>query len=117
MQAAAEAETTSWIGTNFFEQLAPDAFKVPDLPGKYGEAAGRRRGADASLALADPSYILAIDLYSSSDLLSRSLVSLPSSPDGTGGVWVVADMVTADQLTLTPTALGNSAWHLRGAHA
>ena len=106
MQAAAEAESTSWIGTNYFQKLAPGAFVVPNLP-KYSDAAGKARGAEASLALADPSYILAIDLYSSSAFLSKTLNSLPGSDYG--GVWVLADMVTADQLTLTPTALGNSA--------
>ena len=65
VQAAAEAESTSWIGTNYFQKLAPGVFVVPNLP-KYSEAAGKARGAEASLALADPSYILAIDLYSSS---------------------------------------------------
>lgn len=106
VQAAAEAESTSWIGTNYFERLAPGSFVVPNLP-KYGEAAGKARAAEASLALADPSYILAIDLFSSSAFLSKTLSSLPGSDYG--GVWVLADMVTADELTLTPTALGNSA--------
>jgi len=106
VQAAAEAESTSWIGTNFFHQVAPSSFVVPDLP-KFSEAAGKSRGADASLALADPSYILAIDLYSSAAFLSKTLNSLSGS--NYGGVWVLADMATANQLTLTPTALGNSA--------
>ena len=89
-----------------FRQLAPDSFVVPNLP-KFSEAAGKSRGPAASLALADPSYILAIDLYSSAAFLSKTLNSLSGS--NYGGVWVMADMATADQLTLTPTALGNSA--------
>jgi len=80
---------------------------VPDLP-KYGEAAGRARGADASLALADPSYILAVDLYSNSSFLSKTLAGLPNSGGGLGGVWVLSDMAIADELTMTPVALGNA---------
>ncbi|MGZ4705414.1 MAG: hypothetical protein ACXWCM_11160, partial [Acidimicrobiales bacterium] len=106
VQAAAEAESTSWIGTNFFQKLAPGAFVVPNLP-KYGDAAGRPRGADASLAVADPSYILALDLYSSSAFLGKTLAGLPGSDYG--GVWVLSDLSTADELTMTPVALGNGA--------
>ncbi len=112
VQAAAEAESTSWIGTNYLHQLAPSAFVVPDLP-KYSDAAGKSRGADASLALADPSYILALDLYSSSAFLSKTLNAMPGSDYG--GVWVLADMVTADQLTLTPSRAGQQRRGVRRA--
>ena len=106
VQGAAEAESTSWIGTNFLHRLAPSDFAVPDLP-KYGEAAGRPAGARRLPGAGRP----VLHPRRATCIRTRRSCPRPCWPalgGGLGGVWVLSDMAIADELTMTPVALGNA---------
>ncbi len=101
--APSDAEGSSWIMTRHLAANAPGEWKVPNLP-LYGADAGRTRGADASLAVADPSYNQALALFTGRPSLRRSLETL--GPDQ-GGVWVLTDLTTADALGMTAVSIGS----------
>jgi hypothetical protein len=77
-----DPEASSWYMTRAFKLLAPDAWKVPDLP-SYQDARGKPRGIDAGLALAEPSYTQ-------------------------GGVWILTDRSVANDLHLSPVKLSQT---------
>ncbi len=104
--AAAEAEAFSWYGTRYFKQLAPNAWKVPDLPSFVGDR-GKPRGIDAELASAQPTFEGAIALLSGRPALRKGLIG--PGPSSEGGIWVLTDLETARALSLTPVQMEDAA--------
>ncbi|HEY5153557.1 MAG TPA: hypothetical protein VIJ47_02415, partial [Acidimicrobiales bacterium] len=105
VEGPAESESSSWIGTNFLSQLAPTAFVAPNIPA-FGTDAGKPRGADAALALAKPSYSLALGLYSGRPSLRKVLRSFGGYEYG--GLWALTDLETATVLGMVPSAIQNT---------
>ena len=108
VQGPAEAEASSWFGTNTLHTLRPDAFKVPNIP-LFGLDAGKQRGADASLAGADPSYAQALALYSGRPVLRKTLITDLNVPGNYGGLWLLTDAATAAATGVVPVAVENAA--------
>jgi hypothetical protein len=104
LTAPSEAEGTSWLTTRYLATLDPSDWVVPTLP-LYGDDAGKARGIDAQLALANPSYNNAITLFSGKPILEKSVDSLDSTG---GGFWALTDLTTADALGLEPTQVQNA---------
>jgi len=104
LAAPSEAEGTSWLATRYAATLDPTDWVVPDLP-LYGDDAGKPRGIDASLAVANPSYNNAITLFSGRPTLEKYVDSLDASG---GGFWALTDLTTADALDLVPTEVQNA---------
>jgi hypothetical protein len=99
----ADSEASSWYATRLFKNLAPDAWKVPDLA-SYGDARNKPRGIDASFALADPSFALSITTVTGEPPLQKAL-SFAGGPGTQGGVWILTDLAIAKSLNLTPVKL------------
>lgn len=104
--AYADEESTSWLATRHLDTLRRSKWVVPNLPGYFGPEAGRQRGVDANLALADPSYAGAINLVTGRPPLTKAIISI--SPTSSGGVWVLTDLVTAKALGLTIVQIENA---------
>ena len=105
VEAPSESETSSWVGTNYLHQLAPAAFTAPPLPA-FGTDAGKPRGADAALALASPSYSLALGLYTGRPSLRKVLRGFGTYEYG--GLWALTDLETATVLGMVPSAIQNA---------
>jgi hypothetical protein len=104
--APAEAEAISWIATEHLLTTAPEAWKVPQ-ESQFGEDAGRARGADASLALADPTYALSLTLLSGRPPLAKAVAQVLQSTGTVGGAWVLTDLETATALGMSMVKLAN----------
>lgn len=102
-----EGESTSWFMTNHLAELRPDSFQVPNAPGRFGSDAGRPRGAETNLALADPSYLNAVSLVLGRPA-ARKIMSVAASPSSSGGVWFFTDLATAQALGLTVVQIENA---------
>ncbi len=103
--APSEAESTSWFFTNHLDQLRPDGWKVPDV-GAFGPEAGLSRGADASFALASPSFQGVLDLYSGRTILDKTLKLM--GRDSYGGIYSIVDRATALALNMAPIKIENA---------
>ncbi|MEZ5145256.1 MAG: hypothetical protein R2726_22500 [Acidimicrobiales bacterium] len=101
-----EAEATNWFLTRHFQQLRPAVWKVPDA-GVFGDEAGQTRGADASLALAQPSYRVSLSLFSGRKALQKVLFQQWLT-DTYGGIWIVTDEASAKAQGLTVVQLENA---------
>lgn len=99
-------DSTSWTLTNHLLTLRPDQWHVPNQ-GVFGADAGKPRGADAALAIANPSYQNALTLLTGRPALQRNLFGLGATDFG--GIWVLTDLATARALGLTPVQLENAA--------
>ena len=98
--AYADSEATSYFATEAASRpLRPEAFRVPDKA-IFGSDAGRLRGADANLALADPSYASALSLLTGRPAMSRVVNGLSNS--SSGGVWFLTDLATARSPRASP---------------
>jgi hypothetical protein len=113
LAAPAEAESTSWFATRHLATLDPNDWHVPNLP-LFGSDAGRPRGIDSQLALADPSYNQAITLFTGRPTLEKYNDALDATG---GGFWALTDLTTADALALVPTQIQNSALQFVGPTA
>ena len=103
--AYADAEATSYFGSQLFSTQQREAFRVPDQP-TFGSDAGKYRGADSNFALADPSYAGALNLLTGRSSLSKTMTGI--SPSSSGGVWFLTDQATAQSLGLTTVELENA---------
>ena len=103
--AYADTEATSYFGSNLFSTLRPEAYRVPQKA-IFGSDAGRLRGADADLALADPSYAGALSLLTGRPSVSKVVNQL--SNNNSGGVWFMTDLATAKSLGMTIVELQNA---------
>ena len=103
--APSEAESTSWIFTNHLGLLRPDGWKVPES-GAFGPEAGLSRGADASLALASPSYQGVLNLYSGRTILDKTIKT--QGRDTYGGIYSIVDRATALALNMSPIRIENA---------
>lgn len=103
--AASEAEAPSWFWGNHLKTLRPSAWRVPDN-GSFGDERGKPRGADASFALADPSYKVSLSLFSGR-LAFKKTLDQQWITDNYGGIWAVTDLATATALGLTVVQLEN----------
>ena len=106
--APAEAEADSWFVTEQLFKNVPDAWKVPVEP-QFGPDAGRTRGANNTLALADPSYALSLTTLSGRPPLANGVAKIVSRNDTQGGVWVLTDLETATSLGMTVVKIANQA--------
>jgi hypothetical protein len=104
--APAEAESSSWFVTNHLTKNVPGDWKVPDQPA-FGEDRGRTRGADAALALADPSYALSLTTLSGRPPLANAVAKVVTRNDTQGGIWVLTDLETATALGMTVVKVAN----------
>ena len=104
--APAEAESTSWFATNHLLRTVPGAWKVPDQAA-FGDDAGRARGADAALGVADPSYALSLSTLSGRPPLAKAVAQVLQSQDTVGGAWVLTDLETATALGMTVVKIAN----------
>ena len=102
---ASESEAPNYFLTRHFLTTRPSLWKVPSA-GVFGPEAGASRTASASLALANPSFQNALQLYSGRTTLDRALKGLGRT-DNFGGVWTLTDLVTANALAMTPVSLEN----------
>lgn len=100
----AGGDAGTWIATSALTALRPDQWKVPNQ-GTFRAEAGKQRGANASLATANPSFQNALSLFSGRPVLQRSLNSLGASDFG--GVYVLTDLATALSFHLTPVQIEN----------
>ena len=105
--AYADSEATSYFGTHLFSSLRPEAFRVPQQA-VFGSDAGRSRGADANLALADPSYSGALSTLTGRSAMSRVVNAVSGDASAPGGVWFLTDEATARTLGLTTVELQNA---------
>jgi hypothetical protein len=103
--AYADIEATSYFGTHLLSTLRPEAFRVPQLP-VFGPDAGKLRGADANLALANPSYAGALSLQTGRPAVTKVINALSDS--NSGGVWFLTDLATAQALGMTTVELQNA---------
>jgi hypothetical protein len=103
--APSEPESTSWIVTNHLDLLRPDGWKVPES-GAFGPEAGLSRGADASLALASPSYQGVLNLYSGRTILDKTIKT--QGRDTYGGIYAIVDRATALALNMSPIRIENA---------
>ena len=105
VEGPAESESSSWFGTNYFQKLTPSNWVVPNIP-QFGTDAGKARGSDAALALASPSYNLALGLYTGRPSLRKVLRGIGGSDYG--GLWALTDLETANALGMVPVNLQNA---------
>jgi len=106
LAAYADADASTWYITRWLQQVAPDAWKVPDNNLFDEKDRGKPRGVDVSFALASPSYIQSITLLTGRSALRKGLSG--NGPTSDGGVWVVTDLVTAKALGMTPVKIQNT---------
>ena len=104
---AAEPESTSWFFTNHLKTLVPNDWKVP-LDASLGAESGQPRGADASFALARPSYATQLTTFTGRPVLEKTIEPIADAPLAVGGIWVLTDLATARALGMTPVSLANA---------
>ncbi|MDP9073757.1 MAG: hypothetical protein M3N98_06175 [Actinomycetota bacterium] len=101
--AAPGADTNTWSMTRLLKSLVANAWTVPNVPGYFGSDAGKPRGTDNSLALAQPSFIKSIILETGRPPLQKVVATAPSNEGG--GWWLLTDLETATTFGLTPVQI------------
>jgi sortase (surface protein transpeptidase) len=99
VQAAAEAESSSWFLTNYFKNLAPDDWIAPGT--------NAHRGASAAFGTADPPFP-ELGTYSGRTTLQKVVDLSAQNFTSNGAIWAATDLATAKALGLTPVSLANA---------
>jgi hypothetical protein len=94
--AYSTSDSTSWFGTNYVKTLAPSS---------WIDLNGQARGADASLALAVPTFQNVLELFTGRPSLEKGLLGA----NGIGGSWILTDLATARAYGLSVVGIENAA--------
>ena len=103
--AFASADASSWFLSSYLDTNRPDLWKVPDT-NTFGPERALDRGPLMAFGLAKPSFNNAVEMFSGTSLLVRTLRT--QSSDAYGGIWVITDLVTATRLGMSVARIENA---------
>jgi len=103
---SAKAESTTFLASRFFRQLAPGEWITPSTS-DFRDVPGQARSLSSSFATSDPTF--ANVLSTQTGVRSAVRKAQATAPEAeTGGMWLLTDRATSEALGLTPVQITNS---------